>query len=273
MTDPTIDRARLVESAYKDSGPLQARMAIYAYQQAEFNIRDWVLDTVSWPAGVRVLDVGCGPGRYLARIGEMQSDAVRVGGDLSEGMAREAAAASSACASVTDAQSLPFKDASFDRVLALHMLYHVPDVSAALREFARVCAPDARVVIVTNSERHLPEVFDLVLAALRGDVDDDRPLPAGRSFQRFSCESAPALLDTVFDIEDEQTVSNEIVVPIVQPVVDYVDSMRSLYDTWVAPGESWEAVMARVRAHVEATIERDGAWRTRTAAGYFVCRA
>jgi hypothetical protein len=62
------------------------------------------------------------------------------------------------------------------------------------------------------------------------------------------------------------------VVPVAQPVVDYVDSMRSLYDTWVAPGETWELVMTRVQRHVEATIERDGAWRTRTSAGYFVCR-
>jgi SAM-dependent methyltransferase len=272
VTDPTIDRARLVESAYKDSGPLQARMAIYAYQQADFDLRAWVLDAVSWPTGVRVLDIGCGPGRYLTAIGERQPDSVRIGSDLSPGMAREAAAASSARALVGDAQALPFADASFDRVLALHLLYHVPDVAGALHEFARVCAPGGRVVSVTNSERHLPEVFDLVLGGLRGDVDDDRPLPDGRSFQRFSCESAPDQLEAVFAIEEAREVSNEIVVPIAQPVVDYVDSMRSLYDVWVAPGETWELVMTRVRAQVEATIERDGAWRTRTAVGYFVCR-
>ncbi len=90
---------------------------------------------------------------------------------------------------------------------------------------------------------------------------------------RFSWETAPALLEEVFDIDDAQVVGNELVVPEVQPVVDYVDSMRSLYDAWVAPEESWELVMMRVRDQVEAMIARDGAWRTQTRAGYFVCRA
>ena len=270
MTDPTIDRARLVGSAYKDSAPLQARIAIYAYEQAHFDIRQWVLGSVSWPTGVRALDVGCGPGRYLARIREMQPDSLVVGCDLSPGMARESSAV--AHVAVADAQRLPFAGSSFDRVIAAHMLYHVPDVVGALHDLARICASDARVIVTTNSERHLPEVFDLIRAALQGDVDDDRPLPPTRSFQRFSCESAPALMEQVFHIEDAQTVSNEIVVPDAEPVVDYVNSTRSLYEPWVAAGETWELVMSRVRGHVEATIARHGAWRTRTSAGYFVCR-
>jgi ubiquinone/menaquinone biosynthesis C-methylase UbiE len=40
-----------------------------------------------------------------------------------------------------DAQALPFRDASFDAVIANHMLYHVPDISRSLGEVRRVLKP------------------------------------------------------------------------------------------------------------------------------------
>jgi len=40
-----------------------------------------------------------------------------------------------------DAERLPFRDASFDLVLGHAVLHHIPDLSRALAEFARVLAP------------------------------------------------------------------------------------------------------------------------------------
>ena len=40
-----------------------------------------------------------------------------------------------------DAAALPFADASFDAVIANHMLYHVDDPAAVVHEFDRVLRP------------------------------------------------------------------------------------------------------------------------------------
>ena len=62
------DRAFLQQTAYADSGKLNARISIYAYRDRPDNIRERVLGLVDWPEGARALDVGCGPGHYLAQL-------------------------------------------------------------------------------------------------------------------------------------------------------------------------------------------------------------
>jgi SAM-dependent methyltransferase len=49
-------------------------------------------------------------------------------------------------------QRLPFEDASFDRVLAIHVLEHLPDLPAALREVRRLLRPAGRFVVVIPCE-------------------------------------------------------------------------------------------------------------------------
>jgi len=45
-------------------------------------------------------------------------------------------------------------DAAFYRVLAAHLLYHVPDRQAALHELRRSFAPGGRVVLATNGSNY-----------------------------------------------------------------------------------------------------------------------
>ncbi|MCE9594097.1 MAG: class I SAM-dependent methyltransferase [Planctomycetes bacterium] len=62
-----------------------------------------------------------------------------------------------------DAGKLPFRDRSWDTVLAIELLEHVRDPDAAMAEFARVIAPDGRLLLTVPfvAARHqLP--FDFV---------------------------------------------------------------------------------------------------------------
>jgi len=47
-----------------------------------------------------------------------------------------------------DLERLPFADASFDRALCVHVLEHVADDHAALRELARVLAPGGEAIVM-----------------------------------------------------------------------------------------------------------------------------
>jgi ubiquinone/menaquinone biosynthesis C-methylase UbiE len=46
----------------------------------------------------------------------------------------------------TDAERLPFQDASFDLVIGHAILHHIPDLGQAFREFARVLSPGGTVL-------------------------------------------------------------------------------------------------------------------------------
>jgi ubiquinone/menaquinone biosynthesis C-methylase UbiE len=97
--------------------------------------------------GMRLLDVGCGPGSITLDLAEIVAPGELVGIDFQEPQvvrARELAASrniATARFEVGDAYALPFPDASFDAVFAHTLLNHLRDPLRALREMHRVLRP------------------------------------------------------------------------------------------------------------------------------------
>jgi SAM-dependent methyltransferase len=104
-------------------------------------------------AGKSVLEIGCGSGMGLPYLGE--SARMVVGGDYTMGLLREARTQLPEAHLVqTDAQHLPFADASLDVALMLEMIYYVPDQDAAFAECRRVLKKDGTLMVcVPNPER------------------------------------------------------------------------------------------------------------------------
>lgn len=109
--------------------------------------------------GMRVLDVGCGQGIDVYEYALAGADATGV--DLTPRhveLARAHIAAMGLDAEFVegDAESLPFADATFDRVSSNGVLHHTPDISAALREIRRVLVPggEARVIVYNRNSFH-----------------------------------------------------------------------------------------------------------------------
>ena len=127
MSDRLVDRQYLTGVQYASDANLAARQSIYRYLHPVIHVASWALDLVPLAGDERVLDAGCGNGLHLAELSRRAHRGPVVGLDLSPGMLGAAATRSTASMLVGDAQRLPFADASFDRVLAMHMLYHVPD--------------------------------------------------------------------------------------------------------------------------------------------------
>lgn len=88
--------------------------------------------------GTRVLDVPCGRGRFTSRL--LESGVELVSADLSLAMLNAVAAGRGSARVRADALRLPFLDGSFDVVLSIRFLFHVPPELrvAVLSEMARV---------------------------------------------------------------------------------------------------------------------------------------
>lgn len=66
-----------------------------------------------------------------------------------------------------DLTALPFDDASFDSVLCSHVLEHVADEAAALRELRRVLKPGGWAAIMLPVDRSVPTTFEDPTAVTR----------------------------------------------------------------------------------------------------------
>ncbi len=194
---------------YGDSTNLNTRRRLHI-KYGTVDWFDWLAERLVIPAGGRVLDIGCGDGWFWGQAAGQMPDGVRLTlMDLSHGMIVEAMHQMAAtdrftqCAGVRgDAGSLPFADASFDAVCAMHMLYHVPEPEAAVREMARVLKPGGRVHITTNGRDNMTDLFALSAEALGGAAADPAAL-------RFDLDRAMAALGGVFR-QPELAISRDI---------------------------------------------------------------
>ncbi len=92
---------------------------------------------------MRVLELGCGTGSmWIGHEAVIEKCGDLVLSDFSAGMLEKAkdniGDISNVSYRVIDIQDIPYKDESFDIVIANYMLYHVPDIKKALSEVRRV---------------------------------------------------------------------------------------------------------------------------------------
>lgn len=99
-------------------------------------------------AGRRVLDLGCGSGRWLLQLAARQPGQL-VGCDLVAGMvlrAREERERHQAALVQAGALALPFQAASFDLVVSGLVLGHVASLAGVVAEIGRVLAPGGQAL-------------------------------------------------------------------------------------------------------------------------------
>jgi SAM-dependent methyltransferase len=106
------------------------------------------LDTlVPSAAPASILEVGVGEGEVSSRLADRWPEARMVGLDLPDPDLAVHWPGAPFCGAFADIANLPFPARSFDLVLAIEVLEHVPDPVAALAEIARVARADIVVSV------------------------------------------------------------------------------------------------------------------------------
>ncbi len=258
-----------VDKQYGDDRNLAARQSIYAYQRPHLDLYNSSLDLAELTGDESILDAGCGNGRYLETLRARGHRGPVFGADLSAGMLRTARPVNTGVPLLaTDVQALPFPAGSFDVVLAMHMLYHVPDRARGLAEIRRVLRPGGVALVLTNSESHFRELDDVLMAAAVATVDESH-VRSRASITLFKSESAVAELEAVFADVTQHDFAAELLVDAVEPVSAYARSM-GMFVTDEA--DELEPVLAELERRVAETIAAEGAFRIGNACACFVCR-
>lgn len=114
-----------------------------------------IADRLGSLAGLRVLDVACGVGDWLALLSARGSEVHGI--DISEqAVERCKRRLPGGDFRMGPAENLPFADASFDLVTCLGSLEHFVEPERALREMLRVARPQARFLLLVPNAGFLP---------------------------------------------------------------------------------------------------------------------
>jgi SAM-dependent methyltransferase len=104
----------------------------------------------------RILDAGCGNGRYSRfLLRHADPDATLTGFDLSPGMlarARKRLKSNRVRHVVADLTRLPYPEGHFDAVVCGWVLEHLPDPRPGLRELARVLRPGGKLLLMATED-------------------------------------------------------------------------------------------------------------------------
>lgn len=269
--DPVTGRRFLTRSAYADDRHVRSRMAIYAYAEKPSGWRPRTA-AVPWDGTQVVADIGCGNGfdlRPLVTEGRCQH---AIGVDLSAGMLGTLAGLrDSGRLSLVqgDAQRLPLGDDAVDVALAMHMLYHVPDLPAAVAELRRITRPGGTVLASTNSASTLAEINALFDGAISRQLG--RPVPAQLALS-FTTENGAGFLAARFDEVRLIRTDLPLAIPGPGPVIGYLGSLREPVMHATGGGLDFDAVLSEVAAEVEQAVAAAGTFRTASRGGVFVCR-
>lgn len=109
-----------------------------------------LLREIPMSAATSVLEVGAGVGALLPQIQQAAPDATVVGVDLAEGMI--SLAPREYPLAVMDAARLGLGDASFNAAILAFILFHIPEMDAALLEVKRVLRRHGRIATITWGE-------------------------------------------------------------------------------------------------------------------------
>ncbi len=250
---------------YGDAARLRIRQEAHRrYSERPDDFLEWVVDHLDPQPGERIGDVGCGPGIYHPLVAARGAQVVAL--DPSWGMVAEVARQGGWVVQ-GDAQQLPWAHEAFHRVMANHMLYHVPDRRAALQEMWRVLRPGGRVVLATNAGDHLRRLHELHAQVARSL--GYRPLE-GSVTERFSLDHL-ALVRSVFPNARVHVRPDAFRFPTVEAALAYYASMA--VDRIADPpgdGSHRPRLLAAMAEVLQEVWARDGVIRVEKTAGCFV---
>ncbi len=158
--------------------------------------RRFIMDLVRLQPGEAVLDVGCGTGTQALVAKEMVGEAGRVCGiEPSLEMvtyARRKAVRRGLLVDIRPGviERLDFPDKSFDVVLCIIVLHHMPDEAKlqGIKEMARVLKSGGRLLVVDSNLQLLPSFEREGFSQLKaGKI----PFPGGYDFTLWSIDQGP----------------------------------------------------------------------------------
>ena len=247
QTEHTIDWSQMLnlihltgmekslKNQYQNASNISSRINLHSlYSQNKQGWFPWIFMQCHITSGLNILEIGCGDGalwtQNLARIPEDVSVTIS---DISSGMLRDARRAIGSSDTrftfrAFDCKKIPYKDASFDLVIANHVLFYCDNIPAVLKEVRRVLKPGGRFLCSAYGKAHMQEINQLVQ-----NFDNRIVLSADRLYERFGRENGKDILAPFFPEIRWMPYEDSLLVPDAEPLISYVLSCHGNQNQYI----------------------------------------
>lgn len=213
-----------LKNQYQDASNISARIHLHSlYSQNRQGWFPWVYEKMNVHPGMQVLEIGCGDGELWVENIRLLPDQLKVVlSDISDGMVRDARRKIGNKDErfqyrVFDCTEIPFKQDSFDLVIANHVLFYCENLEQVCREVQRVLKPGGSFVCGTYGQEHMKEISSLVQK-----FDDRITLSAERLYENFGKENGREILEPFFSDVQWMQFEDELIVMDFEPLISYV---------------------------------------------------
>ena len=143
----------------------------------------------------RVLDLGCGTGRFTQALSETFG-CPAVGIEPSGAMLEVAMGKASGSETAIEwkqgqAEAIPLEARSVDLVFMSQVFHHLANPRQALEEIARVLTPGGYLAVRNGTREHNSELAWLRFFPEAGEIEEQRT-PSAKELQDFVCSQSPA---------------------------------------------------------------------------------
>lgn len=253
-----------LKAQYRNSTNISARIRLHRlFSSNKQGWFPWIYEQCQITEGMKILELGCGNGRlWIENKAKLPADCEIILSDISEGMIRDVRREQSLqddrfSFAAFDCHAIPYEDASFDLVIANHVLFYCKDVDRVCSEVGRVLKPGGRFVCGTYGVAHMQEVSRLVT-----QFDDRITLSGENLYEHFGKENGAQALAPYFAEVDWQQYEDALIVTQAEPLIEYVLSCHGNQNQYIL--EKYN----KFRKYVEGQI-RDGYTITKDA-GIFI---
>lgn len=255
-----------LRNQYQNASNISSRINLHQlFSQNRQGWFPWIFEQCELQSGMRVLEVGCGDGTlWKNNLNNIPENVSITLSDISEGMLRDARRSLEGCLAggdyrIFDCHRIPYADASFDLVIANHVLFYCEDISEVCSEIKRVLKPGGKFICSTYGPDHMKEISGLVQG-----FDERIVLAAESLYEKFGRTNGQQILEPFFDEIRWEQYEDSLLVPEPEPLISYVLSCH---------GNQGKYIMDRYtdfRSYVKKKM-KNGLYITKDA-GVFICQ-
>ena len=224
-----------LKNQYQNATNISSRINLHSlYSQNKQGWFPWIFQQCHIRPGLRILELGCGDGTlWTDNLSLIPEDISITLSDISSGMLRDARRAIGSSDTrfafrAFDCKKIPYKDESFDLVIANHVLFYCDDIPAVLKEIRRVLSPGGHFLCSAYGKAHMQEVSQLV-----EDFDERIVLSADKLYERFGRENGRKILEPFFPDAKWHSYEDFLLVQDAEPLISYVLSCHGNQNQYI----------------------------------------